>query len=649
MKSSLEKLIKQSGAQFKWSSFVRLEDGNIDDLINEANTLFNDPLSQFSIDRTIVVDEISVPDVFICFFEQPILLRRFGGAYISASNKTFAANDLLGKEIARIVEYPKKLTGHEFVNVIYDLYPKVNFFALLTVPFVLIPAFYANLFNTRMIFNDVVYTLVFITLMFIGLWSVEYFVKYIIKKNHISKLDQNSLKVEDYLLKVIPYIPVPNIVSKVRMIESNRKVVWENISGIIVDAASIILILTIIIAILGQIALIITLFYAVVVGVAVYLRYRNYKIFIELETAQQDLLVERISYYKNNEQLRFFNQDGMASHFEHQCKNAYKTDYDLSNFNFQWDEFVRFSSFLASFILFVSIFFSAKEDSNIFNLLIALLILNSRVSGSVVGFVSKLFYLLVATYHLKRSANELFEKVDDLSFKKGIYLDELSYISLRDMSLAVEGRQILDKANSVFSKGNIYGLFGPVGSGKSTLMRAITQCHGEFNGGIVYNNLFSVTDLDRHYVSEKVSYLDSASDFVKGSIFYNFDIRGIRNKEKIAGYCKFVFPFAVIDYEFIYQKDITVIPMSVGQKRKLLLLMSLNPTKHLIILDEAFSNMPILDVAYFIKLIKDTCNQSIVFVVSHDRALLSQLSYVYEISNQQLLVNKSAVVKLNAQ
>jgi len=646
MKKLLLKLIDETGASIDKNSFDKLNFSVSDDnFFLNLNTLFNDSLIDYSFKTVIVTHSKDLPKTFICMESSPFLVRRAGFHYV-ANDKNIDDANLINKEIVYLVERPKKKTAKEFIEIIYNLYPKINLLLLLSVPFILIPAFFANLFNTRMIFNDFVYTLVFVTAVFASLWLCDYFLKLFIKKRSLVEINNNSLRLEKYLFSLTPYIRSHNLVTKMKMVESNRKIIWDSLSGILVDFSSFMLLLGILFIIIGKVAMMLLLFYISIILIAVFMRYKNYKLYIEVEAIQQDLLIERLSYYRNNQQLPYFDIATMFSHFGNFYKQVLKVDHDVSTFNFDWDEFVRFSTFLASFVLFVVVFFSSKLDSSIFSVLIALLIINGRVSASVVALVTKTFHVLVATYHTKLAISDIFDNVEPQAYDDGFNLETLKTITIKDLSVSVEGRAILSDVNQEFRSGYIYGIYGAIGQGKSLLLKCLTQSHLEYEGSIIFNHVYGVKELDREFFAKKVVYIDPMSDFIKGTLFYNFDIRGCRDTERISKILNEIFPNTNIDYEFIFQQDISYIPMSTGQKRKLLLFMALSKDKSLLVIDEALINMAYEDIIAIMKFLKEDMKDSVIFIVSHDKNILNFASHVFEVKDMRLSLVKSSVIRV---
>ncbi|MDV7396013.1 ATP-binding cassette domain-containing protein, partial [Arthrospira platensis SPKY1] len=104
-------------------------------------------------------------------------------------------------------------------------------------------------------------------------------------------------------------------------------------------------------------------------------------------------------------------------------------------------------------------------------------------------------------------------------------------------------------------KGDIIGLFGKVGVGKSLLAKTLIQQHDDFRGSIVYNGNYSLESIDSQVFAKQVGYIDSKPFLMKGSLYYNFSIRGVRDKEMVATLVNLVFPNASVDFDFLFQKD----------------------------------------------------------------------------------------------
>jgi len=108
--------------------------------------------------------------------------------------------------------------------------------------------------------SDVVYTLIFITLLFVSLWSIDYLIRYYVKVVNLKHFEKAAVKIENYLLSLLPFIRVPGLITKWRMIESGRKTIWDNLSGVLLDLLVFVFILLILFVLLGYFTFFLVLF-----------------------------------------------------------------------------------------------------------------------------------------------------------------------------------------------------------------------------------------------------------------------------------------------------------------------------------------------------------------------------------------------------
>jgi ABC-type bacteriocin/lantibiotic exporter with double-glycine peptidase domain len=646
MKSSLQKLFDHHSASYDAEGFLKLVEIDSEGFFEKVNDLFNDPLISYHLDRSIVSDISQLADSFVLMDHEYLFIQVIDGKYISEGNRILTIDELRGKKIVTLTEYPRKHNARSFLEVIYSFFPRKSFLSVLLAPFVILSAFYTNLFNTRLIFNDEVHTFLFITSVFFLVHLIDYWLKIVIKLSVIDVLEERSKKIERYFMLVLPYLKSNKLISKIKSIESSKKLIWESFSSVIVEVVVFFFVLTLLFLMVGSSVLVLLLFYLSVFVVFVIKRYKIYKVYIENEAVQQDLLLERISYYKTNSQFSFLDSSFYLSGFERVFDKAGGLERKISIFNYKWDELVKISSFLSSFALFLVLFFESKNSADVFNILIALLLLNGRVSSAVVAIVNRGFHILSSTHHIKQSVEKLFEEIEDYAFQPGFTLETIDSISLVDFSLSASSKSLLTNVNVQFKRGVVYGISGGVGVGKSTLIKAIARSHSEFGGDILFNEHYKIGSIDKSIFFKKVAFLDMNSDFISGSLYYNFSIRGHQNVNYIVSIIKRVLKNVLIDHDFIFKTNVFDIPMSTGQKRILLIAMTLSPQKNVYIFDEVFSNMAQQDLMSLISDVKRQAGSPIIFIVSHDRNVLSVTDVMFEISGGKLLKASDSVIKV---
>ena len=646
MKRSLKNLFDHHAAIYDERKFDILQVVDNDSYYENVNKVFNDPLVSYQIECIRVTDLIDLPDSFVLLGEKSVFVKSVEGTFISQANNILEVDKLSGKSVIVITEHPKRHNVNSFLETLYGFFPKSHFFILALTPLVLMPAFFTNLFNTRLIFNDQVHTFIFIAIVFCSAYLLDFLVKGIIKNITLEKLKKDSKKIERYFLLLLPFFNQINIITKIRTIESSKKIIWESLSTLLVDSVIFMLLMSALFFMLGSSALILLIFYIFLIILSIIIRYKNYKVYLDNESLQQELLIERITYYRNNKQFLYLDPSFYLSQFEKVCKKVFDVDKDIALFNFKWDELVKVSSFVASIVLFFIIFFEVKNNTQIFNILIALLIINSRVASSVISIVTRGFHLLSSTYHVKQAFNGLFDSIDVSVFSKGFSLKRVDKIQLVDFSISVNDRVLLKSSNISFHRGVVYGLSGDVGVGKSTFLKCLTRSFSEYNGNILFNDQYNIKDVDTSFFYKKVAYLDMSSDFISGSLYYNFSLRGHRDRDYIISSIKNIMQDELIDYEYVFQKDIFSIHMSTGQKRKLLIYMTLSPLKDIYIFDEVFSNMTPTDLFRLVQEVKKQVDKPFIFIVSHDKNVLKVSDVTYEIQSKNIAKSKGSTITI---
>lgn len=644
MKRSLKNLFDHHAAIYDERKFDSLQVVDNDSYYESVNKVFSDPLVSYQIECIRVTDLIDLPDSFVLLGEKSVFVKSVEGTYISQANNIIEVDKLSGKSIIIITEHPKRHNVNSFLETLYGFFPKSHLFILALTPLVLMPAFFTNLFNTRLIFNDQVHTFIFIAIVFCSAYLLDFLLKGIIKNITLEKLKKDSKKIERYFLLLLPFFNQINIITKIRTIESSKKIIWESLSTLLVDSVIFMLLMSVLFFMLGSSAFILLIFYIFLIILSIIIRYKNYKVYLDNELLQQELLIERITYYRNNKQFLHLDPSFYLSQFEKVCKKSFDVDKDIALFNFKWDELVKISSFVASIVLFFIIFYEVKNNTQIFNILIALLIINSRIASSVISIVTRGFHLLSSTYHVKQAFNGLFDSLDSSVFSKGFSLKRADKIQLVNFSISVNDRVLLNSSNISFHRGVVYGLSGDVGAGKSTLLKCLTRSFSEYNGNIIFNDQYNIKDIDTSFFYKKIAYLDMSSDFISGSLYYNFSLRGHRNRSYIISAIKNIMQDELIDYEYVFKKDIFSIHMSTGQKRKLLIYMTLSPLKDIYIFDEVFSNMTSTDLFGIIQEVKKQVDKPFIFIVSHDKNVLRISDVTYEIRSKNIMKSKGSTI-----
>ena len=214
-------------------------------------------------------------------------------------------------------------------------------------------------------------------------------------------------------------------------------------------------------------------------------------------------------------------------------------------------------------------------------------------------------------------------------------------LKLENVSLSFGNRQILENINFEINKGEIFGMLGPNGVGKSTIFNLVTglispEKGSIFIGGEKVNNFpifHRTTKFKIGYVPQYGGY------FYDLTLFENLKAVGeilIKNpRDRIE---KINFLSSKFDLESI--RDIKAKFLSGGQKKKLVIAMALLGNPELLLLDECFAALDVLTIKMLQQIIVNlqTENNIGICICDHQaRDLLSCVDVAIVLSNCKVI------------
>jgi lipopolysaccharide export system ATP-binding protein len=214
-------------------------------------------------------------------------------------------------------------------------------------------------------------------------------------------------------------------------------------------------------------------------------------------------------------------------------------------------------------------------------------------------------------------------------------------ISLENISLSFKNRVILDNISFVLNHGQILGLLGPNGVGKSTVFNVVTGLLKPSHGKIIINNEnvinYPISSRSKKF---KIGYVPQY-----GGYFHDLTLR--ENLIAIAEIQiddikkrKIKIDYLISQFELDNVLNIQAKFLSGGQKKKLVIALSLLSDPKVLLLDEPFAALDVLTIKMLKELIVNlqTQNNLSVCICDHQaRDLLSCVDVAIILSNGKVI------------
>tara|TARA_Y100000591_G_C21852636_1_gene712677 strand:+ start:3665 stop:5254 length:1590 start_codon:yes stop_codon:yes gene_type:complete len=280
------------------------------------------------------------------------------------------------------------------------------------------------------------------------------------------------------------------------------------------------------------------------------------------------------------------------------------------------------------------------------DILIAIIIINYSI----------LSYLMAIFYYSKRLTN-LLGRID--VFKK--YLDSLPHsskdnilkisnskniiIKFKNISFSyVPEKKILDNLNLTIKSGDVIGLIGHIGSGKSTIAKLLVRLKEPQNGNITINGL-NINKLNLDNLRYNINYIPQHPKLFNRTLFSNIlygvtkkiTVKDINNIIKDIGVNNVSEKFNKMMFEKVGKNGSK---LSGGQRQLVWLIRSVLKDSKVIILDEPTSSMDEKSKEQTIKFIKKFSKDKIIILITHDNSLLKEVNRIIELKNGKIIQDK---------
>ena len=216
-----------------------------------------------------------------------------------------------------------------------------------------------------------------------------------------------------------------------------------------------------------------------------------------------------------------------------------------------------------------------------------------------------------------------------------------SIIEFNNVSLSYGNRQILEKINFKINEGQIFGMLGPNGVGKSTIFNLITGLISPDNGEIKIDGE-NVTKFPIYLRTKKfkVGYVPQYGGFFNDLTLYD-NLKAIseiviENKN----YRSERINYLISKFELDNLKEIKAKFLSGGQKKKLVIALSLLSNPRVLLLDECFAALDVLTIKMLQEIIVNLQHENKITICICDhqaRDLLACVDVAMILSNGKII------------
>ena len=236
-------------------------------------------------------------------------------------------------------------------------------------------------------------------------------------------------------------------------------------------------------------------------------------------------------------------------------------------------------------------------------------------------------------------------------FRIKSFKNQKPLVSLKKISLSFGKRQILDNISFNINKGEILGMLGPNGVGKSTIFNLITGLLKPDYGAIHFDNVNATNyPIYQRTTKFKIGYVPQY-----GGYFH--DLTLLENLNAIAEILvkddkqrKSRINELISKFELDSIRDIKAKFLSGGQKKKLVIALALLGNPKVLLLDESFSGLDVLTIKMLQQIIVNlqTENNIGICICDHQaRDLLTCVDVAVVLSNCKIIAQGTPAQLMN--
>ncbi|MEX0425549.1 ATP-binding cassette domain-containing protein [Providencia rettgeri] len=596
-------------------------------ILNNINEFINNDFFTYQYTSVSDFNAKKLPALFIMEIADGkyIIIKNHKGQLTNLTTDIAITSQLIeNKNLFSFSASENTLNEESIYKSLIKLTPRSSLFSLPLIVFALLLPLYSNLFNSRLVYSESISSLLYISFIFIVVIGLEFFIKHIIHEQNTKRIKINICTFNRYFIHLLKQSSCKSASIKVRTAEASILQVWEIKPQIIYDVGLAILFSFCIFGMLGFYSLLLLSYYAGLIFLCLHVRFLSYKNMLRANTLNYEKSAMYYSLEQKKHELCFARDNHFKQYISIKTNEDEKIKLKLNEANHHWMEIIKVNAFLSMIVMYVASYLAIGEGSLSLASVIAVMIINGRLSGAITSAINRLFMVKTHLFHIKSSIDQL-KNNPLIHFKAdGITTDSIKHFSAKNLSVNINGKTIINQLDVEANPGDVIGITGISGVGKTSLMKALCGT-SEYSSGDITVNGIGIDEISQSFLTEKIAYHNGISTFIHGSIRDNFNFYGVFDNNTIVHLTKLCCPSLLISKETLDDTLITDIAASTGEKQKLQLALTLIKQPEMIFLDESTSFMATSDALSFLQLMKQEfkLDKSIIFFSTHDLGLTS--------------------------
>lgn len=606
--------------------------GILDEFVKkQAHFLIKYSVESFTIDS----DEFSPEECIYVSEHEVKYVTHKGGRYYDRDGETISPKDV------DVFYYIKKDIRHldpaSISKGFFKRSPKESMFLMVLVIFVMLSPMYSNLFNSRLVYGESTSSLIFISCVFGVGFLLEYILKEIISKGVLRTIEKENLVAEAYLFEMVNNSENKDSVVHWQTATASLNVIWKQIGHIALELIVALSIALVMIYLLGFYSAFPLIAYVTFSALHLKFKLKSYRSILTLNQLSEQKLSYLVGMQNARKTFKYINFHKLRAKWDRLSFDISRFNFDIQNHDESSAGILKMFTSCSIIIIFVSSFFAINAGYLMQTSVIALMLLNGRITSAISSSINRIYHVVTSYSKLKGAINSLHEADFNL-YNKGRISFSKEYkkqLLVDNIDVSFEGKDIISGLKIDLRSGDWLALTGKIGSGKSTLLKTISGALTPDSGKILLNKV-AIHEYNNDFFIQCVAKYEPNDNFVSDSLYFNMELKYGQSPNEIMQSLKdFDCGFA-LNQETLYQIPADRLKLSTGQLQKLKMVQSLGKDPEIIIFDEPCSAMSNKESVSFLQSIKRKHPNAIVIISTHNPEIVRLSNYTLDMESKEL-------------